>query len=45
MSWSFKYECCSAISLSVFFPQHERPLQNTTYNHSFVDFNSDVSWQ
>jgi hypothetical protein len=36
-------EYCSAISLSVFFPQHERRLQNTRYNRSFVYFNFDVS--
>lgn len=36
-------EHCSAVSLFVFFPQHERPLQNTRYNHSFVYFNTDVS--
>lgn len=36
-------EHCPAISLSLFFPQHERPLQNTRYNHSFVYLNSLVS--
>jgi len=36
-------EHCSAISLSVFFRQHERPLQNTRCNHGFVYFNTDVS--